>query len=76
MSQETCEKCDAVLFSVPYKGDDVKLILNNVEADITQPYCIFCNDVRIKKGLKTFKYNSFGQIVCVAVVPAKVKAIG
>jgi len=77
MDDNLCEICNEPLRSIPYKDGERSLIINGKETnDVNIQYCIFCNDIRIKKDDKLYKYNSFGQIIRISEMKANVKARG
>ena len=76
MDDNLCELCKEPLRSIPYKDGERVLIINGKITDINTQYCIFCNDVRIKRNDNLYKYNSFGQVIRISELKANVKARG
>jgi hypothetical protein len=77
MEEENICKCGEPLKHIPYKDGERLLIINGKETnEIDTLYCIFCNDVRIKRDEKLYKYNSFGQIIRISEMKADVKVRG
>ena len=77
MVEENVCKGGEPLRNIPYKDGERLLIINGKETnEIDTPYCIFCNDVRIKRNGNLYKYNSFGQIIRISEMKADVKVRG